>query len=334
MVDDATTEAIRRLRHFDGKSWLPLPDWARFLIGFGANLASKPRDASRVIAAVSTPSRAYAAAFVSTGIVTKHFEDPIEDATCSHLEYLKSLPEGTTVTYRRGLTGSKMAKGWLLGCVVDNNIEYIKIRDSQDTVHWTPARLALFVQPADAALDTLPRSIRHRSVDPVSGLARFTPANDALSRFVQHSRLDCLLVGVRARLHDEIVGTDFAIERRSGKLTEGNLHDILGVREFGKESDIYHSRIVAAGSRSTSELALLDPSLIVFDGARSLIRWRNVWPNAGWIFVGDRTGRRFDEAAAIINDAYVRRVSDIEGDELPSPPAGIESVAFRVRVNA
>jgi len=56
--------------HFEDEgSWYCLPEWADYFISVGRKLAEADRNGGRLVVALAVPTRAYAAAFVSLGMV-------------------------------------------------------------------------------------------------------------------------------------------------------------------------------------------------------------------------------------------------------------------------
>src|SRR6266508_829484 len=72
--------------------WLPLPDWACFLIELGSAMAASDNASSRVIAAVATPTRAYAAALCAAGLVLARAALPVSLDAATHFAFLRTLP--------------------------------------------------------------------------------------------------------------------------------------------------------------------------------------------------------------------------------------------------
>jgi hypothetical protein len=79
-----------------------LPAWARFFVDLGTALGARSNgDNRRVIVATATPTRAFAAPLCAAGIVRVRAEIPVATDPTTHFEYLTTLPQRTTVTYRR-----------------------------------------------------------------------------------------------------------------------------------------------------------------------------------------------------------------------------------------
>src|SRR5690606_37354562 len=76
------------------------PEWAEYFINVGKQLAVAEQSSTRIVTAIVVPTRAFAAAFVSLGMVVSDAasRDPLSEA--GHFETLFDLPVGTRVIYR------------------------------------------------------------------------------------------------------------------------------------------------------------------------------------------------------------------------------------------
>jgi hypothetical protein len=87
--------------HFEESGeWYSLPEWAEYFINVGKQLATAQQSDSRVVTAIVVPTRAFAAAFVSLGMVVSDAasRDPLSET--GHFETLFDSPVGTRVIYR------------------------------------------------------------------------------------------------------------------------------------------------------------------------------------------------------------------------------------------
>ncbi len=318
---EAAPEIGQRLYFLD-KGWRPVPDWSAFFVALGAAMASDAPGA-RLVAAVSTPTRAYAAALCAAGVVFERAKYPVTLDATAHLAYLRTLPLGTTVDYRHGASGANRSTGWLAGFEHHFGQDYIVIRDTPASTIKLLASKAHHVEPAAKPLLQLPQRRRARVVDTRLGLMIGMLGREGGYTFARDSRLECLLVGNKATLREEIVETNFAVER-DGRWFRGYLQNLLRVRSFGEDGDGHRSEVVAVGATLPPTLNDASPAVAIFDGATSFLRWHTTWPDARWIVVLDRTDRRFSDAVASLDAMYATRRP---GDHRPrslAPPPGVE----------
>lgn len=309
-------------------SWAPLPGWARFFVDLGSVMPF-PADADiRVVAAVSTPTRAYAAALCACGVVLALSSIPVAASAAEHLEILKSLPLRTTVTYR-GVT--VVRKAWLAGFVTQNGGEYVRLR-YQGGTSLIPAEQCVRIQLSQRQLDQLPRRRMSRRIRVELGLlwAVLPPGN--AGDFIRGSRLECAIVGseveLREEIHDVRFGAVSADRRRASGLVQGHLQDVLRTRSLVGDGEGYRSDIFHASRMPHREARELMPSVVIFDGSNAFLKWRDVWPDANWVIILDRTDRRFVDAASEINRLYsTTRVQEASLPEVPQAQ-GMETVMF------
>lgn len=310
--------------------WVPVPDWARFFIDLGAAMASINPGQSRVVAAVSTPTRAFAAALCAIGIVRDRLATPVVPDVTEHLAHLRALPLNTTVIFRPGTSGTKQKIGQLVGWDTRYGRDYLVIRDSRNSSHLMPADRALAVRVAERQRTAPPASPTLRPVQEDPGLLAGVLSDDALAECLRHSRLECLLVGNETTLRQELLTAPFATSGECG-LVEGCLQDIARVHGLGRDGESHRSEIVSATRGPTRRLAVIWPPVVIFDGSTSFLRWGSAWPGANRVIILDRTDHRFTEAVAEVDAAYATRAGDAASRALPVPPPGIECAAFETR---
>ena len=310
--------------YFLDVDWAAVPAWARFFVELGEMVGSIDAP-SRVIVPIAIPTRAYAAALCAVGIVHGRLGTPVAGDVEAHLAYLRTLPPYTTVTFRRG---DRRQTGWLMGCVTENDREYLEIRQKGIGRHLILASMVLTqaVQPSKRPRETLPTNARGRVIRLRSGLLGGVLEPTVAVEFLRQDRLDCMIVGNESILHDEIQQARFAIRNLEGELTEGMLQDILRVRKLGRDGDSYRSEILSALRKGPRHPGASAPHAVIFDGAAAFLRWGSTWPGSHSVVILDRTDYRFDEAVSEIDGAYLARL-----DDYPIPidaVDGIECAAF------
>ena len=327
----------------DGQ-FLPLPDWARFFVEVGTALGELPNDGKRrVIVAIATPTRAYAAALCGVGIVGVRAETPVATDALRHFQYLRSLPPRTTVTYR---DRRKKRKGWLLPCVTKNGQMFLVIKSQAQegggftrpttrpfiTIDMIPASESLSVQVADGQLRELPERVTSRVLREQPGLMGGILAQSMLSAFLRDSRLECVIVGNESLLREEVVRAPFAVVPPSGAPVCGKLQDILRVHHITGGNESYRSELYSAtGGEERPSAGEARPPVVIFDGSLAFLRWTATWPQAHWVAMLDRSDVRFEEAAQEINDLYInKRMDGGVPVHIQQVPQSLECMAFEV----
>src|SRR5689334_202309 len=91
--------------------WIPLPSWAHFFIELGLNAAATAQTQARLVVGLSVPSRSFAAAFSSMGIITALANHSREHSESEHFVRICSLPTNTPVSIVVfGLRGTLLRK--------------------------------------------------------------------------------------------------------------------------------------------------------------------------------------------------------------------------------
>jgi hypothetical protein len=309
-----------------------MPEWARYFVQLGAAIADVEEPSKRTVAAVATPTRAFASALCAAGVVGARIERPVAGDTETYLQYLKGLPPGTTVTYRQGPGATGLVTGWLAEFKVVDGKPRAVIKDSQTGATGVPFERLRFIQPAARPLEQLPRVAKPRAVRAKPGLVSALLGPSVAADFLAHSRLDCILVGSDATLRAEILETLCCASAPSGEFVEGRLQDLLRVRRFCQKDECFRCGLVPAAGRPDRAARALTPAVVVFDGAASFRRWNMAWRNANWIVILDRADLQFEQATQIINDLYLERIPKDATARMPSAPFGIDTVTFAARV--
>jgi hypothetical protein len=178
------------------------------------------------------------------------------------------------------------------------------------------------VQVCSSPFNGLPRSAKVKAIKAAGGLASGLMSETEVAAFVSAGRLDCVIVGNRNLLREEIVEAPFATKASDGTRIEGTLQDVLRVRGFTADAQIGRCEVFSINSR-LKPLHETAP-VVIFDGCKSFLNFRSFWPSSHWLLVLDRADRRFDEAAATFNELYVYRENDNPGLVMQPPPTGVE----------
>lgn len=319
--------------HFeDSGNWYSLPEWAEYFINVGKDLATADHELGRIVTAIIVPTRAFAAAFASLGIIIADAATRDYATAAGHFETLFDLPPGTPVIYRRN--PRSVLKGVLQGPDEIDGKLYVRVQvhsdDGGGLTHLIPESLALQVQPANHS-GKLPKTqsggnvrLANAFVDSLLGAA------DPI-QLGHSSRLVCALVGRRNVLEHEIRHTPLAIHANGNQHSTGHLQDILRVNRFVTGQQSYRSALVPVGATLPPEHILNGvEKAVLFDGAIGFLNWGNGWPGRHQVIVLDRTEPYFDDAVSALNQRFLQNggSGDISVPALAAPPGG-EVLTFR-----
>jgi hypothetical protein len=127
----------------------------------------------------------------------------------------------------------------------------------------------------------------------------------------------------------EIMQTRFAVEISKEELAEGSLQDILRVRRLMKEGEHFRSEVFRIDGKKLPVADYAVPDITIFDGATSFLKWRDSQRYSNWIILLDRTEPYFRDAAAMLDQEYIRnRISDEGLKNIPTAPPGVELVSY------
>lgn len=312
--------------------WSPIPNWCQFFLELGAFIAKQPTKPYRSVIGCAIPTKAYAAVFAATGVVSQLARVNRFTLTDSiaYIEKLRGLQLGDPLIYRRH---NKYTKGVFDGWRNDNNQWYLRIKTGPSQNICVPQNLLLGVEPLFEENFKIPRTETTRNLitqKELDFLSAFFDDKNLVNEFIAHSRLDCLIIGSKTQIHREVCENLFAFQAPHGDFTEGSLNVLLRIRELLADSSAYHTRLWRASNSSEEQRTAIDPpAVIIFNGATSFLRWRDSWRTSHWIVLLDRTEPRFDEAVQTLNQEYIlNRVENLLLEPLPAPQ-GIEIIAYQ-----
>jgi hypothetical protein len=302
-----------------GRDWIGLPTWARYLVHMGANAATQPLRTCALV----LPTRAYAAMFCAIGVVLRRLSVPVPRDAATHFARLRELPPRTDVTYRTRALGR--IPGWLVGCETIAGDEYLVVQPSRGATIRVGRPYALEVMPSDKVMAKLPghpayRASRRRG--PL--LTALLPASLAWEAMVS-SRLECVVVGSESTLQDEFTSTRLRFP--AGSSTEGSAQEVIRVQHFGcgVEDRSYRSDVFSRTGSRQEKARTVTPSVTIFDGASSLLRWGSLWPTASRIVLLDRTDHRLSDATDEVDRVFFQQRAQ---QDLGEVPAGVDAVVF------
>ncbi len=320
--------------YFAGVSdkWVPLPKWGSFLTNLGGWIAQAQTRKNRLVLGVAIPIRNYAAALAALGVVLARVDVPIQSIDINrHFQQLSSLPIGTAVHYKYG---TRKLKGIYQGVEEVHGEQRLRIqiqnkRNGGGLTNIIRKEESLNVKIASNQNTNLPKRQTGRYILKNKDFIKAVTGKNNLKYFTEnHSNY--AIIGQFSLLRQEIMEANFARYLSKYKFKEGNLQDILRVRDFfTTEGQPYCGEVLSAqGNTPPQTTDELVPHVVIFDGATGFIKWRDYYRNSHWIVLLERTDIRFQEAVEIINQEYINRV-DEEIQNIPSPLSSFEMIVYQ-----
>jgi len=292
------------------------------MIALGRCVATFRVESGRLVAGLSVPTRAFAAAFCAAGAVAALYEGAPATNVREHFQWLARLPTGTPLRYR---TRDYLCSGRLVGREVRPDGEYLAMQNGPDGYkrRWDKCT---DVQLLASGEDLFQR----RKLTPVPQFLRSVLPDAEPHDYAAWSRLDCLLVGIKEALQDELCGAALWSEPRGLPPQQGRLQDILRCHALAPNpNDHFRSDLLPAHTPELPErLKSARPPAVVLDGASAFLRWRSQWPGSHLVFVLDRTSPSAQAAADAFNQERAASIEDIRVPGIPAPPPGVELLAF------
>lgn len=324
--------AVRCLYFDDGNQWKPLSNWTEFFTDLGAAAAAPKITGQRFVIAAALPTRSYAAALTGLGVVVFRASSNDHVDPSEYFAQLCQLNIGTPVSV---IKDGRKLKGRYVG--KDGNWIKIQVEERSQTDSGALTRFvgeaeALNVEVLQDTLVTLPKRQTGKLVHAMTPFASEFISNDAV--FARESKLECLIIGSKSLLRQE-VETPLAITRDGSRFNEGALQDVLRIRSFMNEGEAFRSEVFAYGSRVPPiATRYQSPHVVIFDSAKSFLRWRGHLRKLNWIVLLDRTETKFTDAAVVINqDRMKYKISETPVADVPAPPAGVEIVSYYERLH-
>lgn len=310
-----------RLEYRSRSGWLSLPTWAGFLMAVGAEASSFVSAQYRLVIVVSVPVRAFAACFVAAAAVTGCFmQDPPETDASRHFQYLASLAPGTPVTLR---DGNSLRRGKLLGLDRIDGVDRIGV-DLKSMIRRFPENLCMRIQPTDARAGTATST--NRLVRNPGFVQAACPALD-LTTFSATARLECVIVGHRGSLQEELTAEQFRAKGHDHG--EGMLQDLVRARYVAGANDTFRAALLpASADLGEKPPSALPPRVVIFDGSRALVNWRSRWEQSNWVVILDRSSPSAQDGAEVVAQAFAMRADDAPLPEAVQLPASMEAIAY------
>ena len=302
-----------------GRAVAPLPGWATYLVTIGRYLVEHQVPGRRLVVGISLPTRAFAAAFAALGVADAAYQDPEKGDPRENFERLASLPRGTAIRFRRG---RYLYCGRLLGVETVNGVEYLTYQDAAKC--YLPWERCSAVQPLDPAEEF----IRRRPLAPNADFVESVLGVDALAH-ASYTRLDCLVVGLKDALGEEVLEQQFVTCGDGVPLT-GVLNDLLRCDAFELNANDHDRTAVISGfaDEVPERLRKERPPAVVFDGPGGYLRLRSNWRRSPCLVLLDRTSSSAIAAGDAFNQELALSIDDAGLSALGEPPAEFEIRAY------
>jgi len=318
-----------RLRYSKAAQWVPIPEWAGFLVELGFRLAGEEDPGKRTTCILAVPTRSYAATFAAAGAIESMLVGGVDLPNArEHFEALTKLREGDPLRFN---LGGKSFRACFKGVVTLNDGRHA-IRVQTQKRH---GRAYLVTEDnshqvySETATDwELPKQQPGRNIQ---WKPRFLEAvlGNRYQELVSRSNIEVVIIGRLATLSQELTDTLF-VTGGSSVTEAATLQEILRVKRLLPVSQPYRSEIYSSmreedGYQSVAE----PPKLAIFDGAQGFLKSRHHWRATNWLVLLDRTEPQFEVAVIEANSEYVRRLSSPEKITVPKVPKGLELMLYQ-----
>ena len=316
------------LYYQENGSLFTLPAWAKFFLELGESLCHFEVNIFRFTAAIAVPTRTYAAAFIAGGLNCGRANHHHPESDLEHFEKIWSLPPGTPLSFRVKDRKKKAIKRdnkyyqgtKLIGIQVDqgftNTVQYIRPENVRN------------IEVLEEVDVKLPRDQQGRKIAPPSPLVKAIIGENRSYDFILRSRLECVIIGSKNLFRQEL-DIQLSPTLTPNDVFQGNLSDLLRVREFQPPGMGYRSSIVPAANKRNIRVAKeSSPYAVIFDGSLGFIKWKEYWRNANQIIILDHTEPNFQFAVGQVNNEHLYRSEKQPKVMLPKLPSGIEMMVF------
>lgn len=307
--------------------WLQVEEWMDFLFDLGEAMGRRCQQGEARVVAVALPTSAYAAAFAALGAVTSQSKVVVPR---ERFRLLQNLPSGTPLLVQEG---GRQLYGLFAGPETVAGRDFLKVRVENEkggntTVFLSEERVG-DIRRAGAVSRKLPANQKGYKMKGPSGFARrFLGAR--VEQHMSTSRIDCLIIGSRAGLKQEICGEFLSFRRDRRGADAGTLQEIIRIKSFKRSSENYRADVAPTNGRAT-DIGDGKPSMVIFDGALPFLKRHAEFPGTDWLILLDRTEARCQDAVMGLMEKYVNRhAGSTEGPvNRLSLPAGCEILEFR-----
>lgn len=328
-------DILGRIHHSSANSCVPLRPWARAIAATGMAAYAYRQKGSRLVIAVTVPTRVLAAAMGSLGVVlaslSAEAQRTDESLLQEHFENLASLPARAPLNLRNR---DRLLYGEFLGVCLCNGEPRIRIQVENSAggglTHLINKDQAINVQVAKKR-KRLPKRQKGTKIRDTRAaiLGELFPDRTAIEILQKD---DVVLVGRASNLRDELTGARLAVKSSRAQWIASTIQDIVRVDKFCKDVEVFRTRIFSV-DRVPSNTRQDKTRVTLFDGSTAFIKTRHYWPNTNWFVILDRTDGNFENAVEVLNGMYSQvRVASVEIERVTIPP-GMEILAFTTKAH-
>lgn len=321
------SQMLSQLFYMSGQELRPLPEWARFFMSLGQQLAAVPRIDRRLVVGLAIPTRAFACGLLATGI-TYARAGTDRPASARQIQFIRKLPPGTPVHVRTD-EGKKL-RGVIEEFKTIDGIEYVCIRTARRQVRgFQLDRYASRITVAEGEVSLPETQQTGWTVESPSEFLEACLGTGLAQAYILDSSLEVLITGKLSALRSEICDAPFFYEiPEKLPVIEGSLQDLLRVRQFSGANRSFRVECMASSNSPPEQgIRYLKPPIVAFDGAIAYIKHAFRWPRAHQVVLLDRTERQFSDAVHLLNQTYAYR-TDGDPDFRITIPNGIEMMVF------
>ncbi len=309
--------------------WCLLPEWSHFFIKVGSAISEAKNREHRNIIGLSVPSKAYCASLISLGVI---IEKETKKIGCADSR-IGSMLTGTVVTY---IEKGKLRKGTFDGFEVIDGKQRIRIKILKKKSNGITmcTWVVLPSEQVKIAYDqevNLSRKQGGSNVAPNNKFACQLLSVSSLDTFLMNAQCEIAIMGSLTALRHEVMLTHFAAKAENEDFVEGNLQEILRVRNFMSNPEHpFKSEVVKVAGNEQPRFLDVMPDTIIFNGAASLLKWRDFCRNANWIVILDRTETKYRDGVDMLNGDYVQnRTKEELLPGLSVCPPGVDMMIFQ-----
>jgi len=278
------------------------------------------------------PTNAIFSTLLSGSIVLEKAIRQTGNLDCGdHFAKLCSLPLGTALVLH---ANGKLYKAKHDGVDSIDGKKCLRVmvhkRSAGGLTHLISKSQAVQVQVKGTGVTKLPQKQKGRSENAQTRFLSGMLGETDLHGFLNSSSLECIIVGHIKRIHHDALAKIFAVKTENGTYEAGNLQAILRLKRFSGEGQTYKAdALPARAKRLPVDIEGSVPDILVFDGAKSFLKWHPNWPNSHWVVLLDRTEREFGPAVEKLNKLQkIGSPAKISLEVPTSKPAGAELTAF------
>ena len=308
--------------------WVPLPQWSQFCLELGYLIGVQEVTENRLVVGVAIPIRAYVASFTAVGVIAGSISrQNHSNNALKRFQQLFTLASGTSLYYRR--ENGERVKVIFDGPTSDGSM--IELHSMAHTFK-IPPNLAMRVEFPSKELTQLPGRSYRQSSTIIPPFLSYLFSEAVAKEIILQSRLDCLIIGSVGRIEQEINYTKFAVQDAKGEFLDGVLQDVVRVRRFSAGKETYRSDIFYTHSNEHPGSQQEIPEVVIFDGAKSFLKWGYNYRYAHCIVLLASTEPEFDAAVQTFNESFTKyHLGEVAFKKRLNLPKGIPISIYQER---